>query len=172
VTRVRIPPVLRESAGGQKEVELEGSTVGDVLGALVERFPALREQLFGADGELNRFVNVYLNDEDVRYLSDLETPAAEHDTIVVLPAMAGGAPLDAGGPAPGRRVGAVGARSLPASSPGSRIQDPARPVAASGAIREAARAWRPSAEAAYGLGPALRATLTLPGMLGGKRAAG
>ena len=91
MTRVRIPPVLREAAGGQKEVELEGSTVRAVLGALVERFPALREQLFGADGELNRFVNVYLNDEDVRYLSELETPAGERDTIVVLPAMAGGA---------------------------------------------------------------------------------
>lgn len=89
--RVRIPPVLREAAGGNKEVELDGSTVGEVLDALVERFPALRGQLFGADGELNRFVNVYLNNEDVRYLSELDTPASERDTIIVLPAMAGGA---------------------------------------------------------------------------------
>jgi len=92
VTQVRIPPVLRESAGGTKQVELEGGTVGDVLQQLVDRFPALRDQLFTADGALNRFVNVYLNDEDVRYLSELATPAGERDSIVVLPAMAGGAP--------------------------------------------------------------------------------
>ena len=90
MTRVRIPPVLREAAGGTKEVELEGATVGDVLEGLVERFPALRGQLFTPDGDLNRFVNVYLDGEDVRYLSELETPAAERGTIVVLPAMAGG----------------------------------------------------------------------------------
>lgn len=90
MSQVRIPPVLRESAGGTKQVELEGATVGEVLSALVDRFPALRAQLFTEHGELNRFVNVYLNDEDVRYLSELDTPAGERDTIVVLPAMAGG----------------------------------------------------------------------------------
>jgi molybdopterin converting factor small subunit len=92
VTTVRIPPVLRESAGGSKEVELAGETVGDILAGLVDRYPGLREQLYGPDGRLNRFVNVYLNQEDVRYLSELETPASDRDTIVVLPAMAGGAP--------------------------------------------------------------------------------
>jgi molybdopterin synthase sulfur carrier subunit len=91
VTQVRIPPVLRASADGNKQVDLEGATVGDVLERLVERFPGLRDQLFGADGDLNRFVNVYLNSEDVRYLSELLTPAGAGDTIVVLPAMAGGA---------------------------------------------------------------------------------
>jgi molybdopterin converting factor small subunit len=91
VTTVRIPPVLREAAGGSKQVELEGTTVGEVLSGLVERYPALRDQLYGTDGSLNRFVNVYLNDEDVRYLAELETPAGDRDTIVVLPAMAGGA---------------------------------------------------------------------------------
>ena len=91
MTTVRIPPVLREAAGGSKQVELAGATVGEVLGGLVERYPTLRDQLYGADGSLNRFVNVYLNDEDVRYLSELETPATDRDTIVVLPAMAGGA---------------------------------------------------------------------------------
>lgn len=91
MTQVRIPPILRESAGGNKQVELEGGTVGDVLQQLVDQFPALRDQLFTADGELNRFVNVYLNEEDVRYLSELDTPAGGRDTIVVLPAMAGGA---------------------------------------------------------------------------------
>jgi molybdopterin synthase sulfur carrier subunit len=90
VTQVRIPPVLRASADGNKQVDLEGATVGDVLEQLVERFPGLRDQLFSAEGDLNRFVNVYLNSEDVRYLSELKTPAAAGDTIVVLPAMAGG----------------------------------------------------------------------------------
>ena len=90
MTQVRIPPVLRASAGGNKQVELEGATVGEVLQQLVDRFPDLRSQLFTEDGELNRFVNVYLNDEDVRYLSELATTAGARDTIVVLPAMAGG----------------------------------------------------------------------------------
>jgi molybdopterin synthase sulfur carrier subunit len=91
VTQVRIPPVLRASADGNKQVDLEGATVGDVLEQLVERFPGLRDQLFSVEGDLNRFVNVYLNSEDVRYLSELQTPAGAGDTIVVLPAMAGGA---------------------------------------------------------------------------------
>ena len=90
MTTVRIPPVLRESAGGSKEVELAGGTVGEILAGLVERYPGLRDQLYGPDGRLNRFVNVSLNQEDVRYLSELETPATDRDTIVVLPAMAGG----------------------------------------------------------------------------------
>jgi molybdopterin converting factor small subunit len=90
VTTVRIPPVLRESAGGSKQVDLAGATVGEVLAGLVGRYPALRDQLYGPDGRLNRFVNVYLNQEDVRYLSELDTPATDRDTIVVLPAMAGG----------------------------------------------------------------------------------
>jgi sulfur-carrier protein len=91
VTQVRIPPVLREAADGSKQVDLEGATVGEILARLVERFPALRDQLFTGEGELNRFVNVYLNSEDVRYLSELATPAGPRDTLVVLPAMAGGA---------------------------------------------------------------------------------
>jgi molybdopterin converting factor small subunit len=90
VSSVRIPPVLRASAGGNKQVELSGATVGDVLGALVERYPSLRSQLLTDDGELNRFVNVYLNDQDIRYLQERATPVDERDTIIVLPAMAGG----------------------------------------------------------------------------------
>jgi len=90
VSSVRIPPVLRASAGGNKRVELSGATVGDVLTALVERYPSLRSQLLTDDGELNRFVNVYLNDQDIRYLQERATPVDERDTIIVLPAMAGG----------------------------------------------------------------------------------
>jgi len=90
VSVVRIPPVLRASAGGNKQVEVPGATVGEVLAALVERFPGLRQQLLTEEGELNRFVNVYLNDQDVRYLQERATPVGERDTLIILPAMAGG----------------------------------------------------------------------------------
>jgi len=87
---VRIPPVLRASVGGEREVEAAGSNIGEVLKALVEAYPATKEQIFSADGALNRYVNVYLNDEDVRVLDGLETGVSESDSVVILPAMAGG----------------------------------------------------------------------------------
>ena len=90
MANVRIPPVLRPKTGGQPEVEAAGSTVGEVLRALTAAYPDTSEQLFGADGELNRYVNVYLNDEDVRVLDGLDTAASDGDTVVILPAMAGG----------------------------------------------------------------------------------
>ena len=88
---IKIPPVLRSSVGGEKEVTASGDTVGAVLHDLAEQHPATEEQLFGPDGSLNRYVNVYLNDEDVRVLDGLDTGVSESDTIVILPAMAGGA---------------------------------------------------------------------------------
>jgi sulfur-carrier protein len=88
---VKIPPVLRPSVGGEKEVSAEGSSVGDVLKSLAAAHPQTQSQLFSAEGELNRYVNVYLNDEDVRVLDGLETAVGEGDTLVILPAMAGGA---------------------------------------------------------------------------------
>lgn len=90
MTAVRIPPVLRVQAGNNKQVEVAGGTVGEVLTGLVTQFPALREQLMTADGDLNRFVNVYLNGRDVRYEQELATPVTESDTLILLPAMAGG----------------------------------------------------------------------------------
>ena len=87
---VRIPPVLRQHTGGATEVDAGGSTVGDVLQALVEQHPDTKAQLFSDDGELNRFVNVYLNDEDVRVLDGLGTAVSDTDTVMILPAMAGG----------------------------------------------------------------------------------
>ncbi len=90
MSTIRIPPVLRPHAGGASEVSADASTVGEALRALTAAHPDTEEQLFGADGDLNRYVNVYLNDEDVRVLDGLETPVAENDTIVILPAMAGG----------------------------------------------------------------------------------
>lgn len=91
MSTVRIPPVLRAAAGNQKQLEMAGSTVGAVLQGLTAAHPGLRDQLLTADGELNRFVNVYLNDQDIRYLQALETPVEERDTVIILPAMAGGA---------------------------------------------------------------------------------
>ena len=90
MTSVKIPPVLRQHTDGQTEVELQGSTIGEVLEALTSTYPDTRGQLFGEDGELNRFVNVYLNDEDVRVLDGLGTAVGETDTVMILPAMAGG----------------------------------------------------------------------------------
>jgi sulfur-carrier protein len=90
MTAVRIPPVLRAQVGGQKQVDVTGETVGQVIDSLLGQFPSLREQLLTADGTLNRFVNVYLNGRDVRYEQELATPVSASDTVVLLPAMAGG----------------------------------------------------------------------------------
>ena len=87
---VRIPPVLRAQAGGQKQVEVGGGNLHEVLQSLVVRHPELREQLFTGEGELNRFVNVYLNGADIRYGEGMGTPVAPTDTVIILPAMAGG----------------------------------------------------------------------------------
>jgi sulfur-carrier protein len=88
---VRIPPVLRPSVGGEKELSADGSTVGEILRSLADSHPDTESQLFAPDGGLNRYVNVYLNDEDVRVLDGLQTGVGEADTLVILPAMAGGA---------------------------------------------------------------------------------
>jgi molybdopterin synthase sulfur carrier subunit len=87
---VRIPPVLRPSTGGEKEVQAAGDNVGDVLRSLIDQHPDTQSQLFSAGGELNRYVNVYLNDEDVRVLGGLDTEVGGSDVIMILPAMAGG----------------------------------------------------------------------------------
>jgi molybdopterin synthase sulfur carrier subunit len=95
VTAVRLPPVLRQHAGDAKQVEASGATLGEVVTELVTQHPGLRDQLLTADGGLHRFVNVYLNGKDVRYLGGLETPVGERDTLIVLPAMAGGSQAEA-----------------------------------------------------------------------------
>lgn len=87
---VRIPPVLRPAVGGEKELTAEGSSVHEVLQSLTDAHPDTKSQIFAADGGLNRYVNVYLNDEDVRVLDGLDTSVGEQDTLVILPAMAGG----------------------------------------------------------------------------------
>jgi sulfur-carrier protein len=90
MSTIKIPPVLRGSVGGEKELEASGESVGEVLRALASQHPATESQLFSEDGELNRYVNVYVNDEDVRVLQGLDTSVSDTDTIVILPAMAGG----------------------------------------------------------------------------------
>lgn len=90
MTAVRIPPVLRAQAGNQKRIDVSGDSVGAALDSLLEQHPGLREQVFTADGSLNRFVNVYVNGRDVRYEQGLETPVGADDEVILLPAMAGG----------------------------------------------------------------------------------
>jgi sulfur-carrier protein len=90
VTTVFIPAVLRPTVGGAKSLELEGGSIRAVVDALVTQHPSLGGQLLTEDGDLNRFVNVYVNGQDVRYLAGLDTPVAAADEVRLLPAMAGG----------------------------------------------------------------------------------
>jgi cysteine synthase/molybdopterin converting factor small subunit len=90
MARVRIPPTLRDSVGGVREVEASGSTLRDLLSDLAERFPSLGRQVLGDGTELAPFVNVYVDNEDVRTLEGLDTPLREDATVILLPAMAGG----------------------------------------------------------------------------------
>jgi molybdopterin converting factor small subunit len=87
---IRIPPVLRPYVGGEKQLDAQGSSVGQILKSVADEYPDTQAQLFSDDGQLNRYVNVYLNDEDVRVLDGLDTSVGDSDTLVILPAMAGG----------------------------------------------------------------------------------
>jgi [CysO sulfur-carrier protein]-thiocarboxylate-dependent cysteine synthase len=90
VTRVRIPPTLRDSVGGARDVDASGSTVRELLADLAERFPGLGSQVLENGNEIAPFVNVYVNNEDVRTLDGLETPVGDGTSVILLPAMAGG----------------------------------------------------------------------------------
>ncbi len=87
---ITIPTPLRGYAGGQKTIAVEGDTVGEALSSLTTQYPNLRQHLFADDGQLRSFVNVYLNDEDVRYLKHVNTPLAESDKLSIVPSVAGG----------------------------------------------------------------------------------
>jgi molybdopterin converting factor small subunit len=89
VSVVRVPPVLRDEAGGAREVEADGGTVRELLEDLSRRLPALGARVYG-DGEIRSFVNVYVDGEDVRTRDGLDTPVRETSTVILLPAMAGG----------------------------------------------------------------------------------
>jgi len=88
--KIHIPTPLRQYAGKQAAVEVQGATVAEALNSLVGQHPDLRRHLYTDDGKLRAFVNVYLNDEDIRFLKNLETPVKEGDEISIVPAIAGG----------------------------------------------------------------------------------
>jgi molybdopterin synthase sulfur carrier subunit len=87
---VRLPTVLRSHAGGASVVTLDGATIGEVLGKLVAEYPGMSGQVLQVNGSLHKFVNIYVNDDDVRYLNGLETPVPDGAEISILPAVAGG----------------------------------------------------------------------------------
>ena len=87
---VRLPTVLRQHAGGQATVQANGDTLGEAVEDLVRQFPGLAGQVVTDEGTLHRFVNVYVNDDDARYLDKLETKLSDGDVISILPAVAGG----------------------------------------------------------------------------------
>ena len=87
---VKLPTILRKFTGDQARVQAEGSTLAEVLKDLESRYPGITKNVIAEEGGLHRFINVYLNDEDVRYLGSLETPVADGDTVSILPAVAGG----------------------------------------------------------------------------------
>jgi MoaD family protein len=87
---VRLPTVLRSHAGGKSTVSAEGATIGEVLADLVRNYPGMAGQVLTEDGALHRFVNVYVDDDDVRYLQQLDTKVTDGDTVTILPAVAGG----------------------------------------------------------------------------------
>ena len=87
---VKLPTILRKFAGDQARVSAEGATLAEVLKDLESHHPGITKNVIAEDGGLHRFINVYLNDEDVRYLGSLETEVSEGDTVSILPAVAGG----------------------------------------------------------------------------------
>jgi molybdopterin converting factor small subunit len=90
MAKVLIPTPLRQFADGQKEVEIAGATVGEILTALTTGFADLRKHLYTDEGKLRSYVNVYLNDEDVRYLDKDKSAVAPGDTLSIVPSIAGG----------------------------------------------------------------------------------
>jgi molybdopterin synthase sulfur carrier subunit len=87
---VRVPTTLRTLTGGEAQVSVEGSTLGDVLDALEAAHPGFRDRLLDDDGGLRRFVNVFVADDDVRFLDGLDTKIPEGETVSIVPAVAGG----------------------------------------------------------------------------------
>lgn len=87
---VRLPTVLRPQANGQSTVSVEGTNVGEVVNSLVATFPGLQSNLLDDSGQVRKFVNIYINDEDIRFLDKLDTTVNEGDEVAILPAVAGG----------------------------------------------------------------------------------
>ena len=87
---VRVPTVLRKHTEGEKKVSGDGGTLRELVDDIASRNPGLRDALVGSDGQVHRFINIYVNDEDVRFLGGLETPLEDGDSVSILPAVAGG----------------------------------------------------------------------------------
>lgn len=87
---VRIPTILRQHTGGEKKVSADAATVDELFTNLDTQHTGLRERVITADGKLHRFVNVYVNDEDIRFTGGLDTPLKDGDNVTILPAVAGG----------------------------------------------------------------------------------
>ena len=90
MAKILIPTPLRQYTGGQDSVDVAGATIGATLGALTTQYPDLRKNLYTEEGKLRSFVNVYLNDEDIRYLSKDATPVKDSDIVTIVPSIAGG----------------------------------------------------------------------------------
>lgn len=88
--RIRVPGPLRRLTGGEAEVSVEGETVSAALSSLEERYPGFHDRLYDADGKLRQFINVYVNDSDIRFSDGLDTPVGERDEVSIVPAVAGG----------------------------------------------------------------------------------
>jgi adenylyltransferase/sulfurtransferase len=89
-TTIAVPTPLRQYAGGKAEVEVQGASVGEALAELTKAYPELKRQLYGEGGKLRAFVNVYVNDEDIRYLQGEATPLRTGDALFIVPSIAGG----------------------------------------------------------------------------------
>jgi sulfur-carrier protein len=111
---VKLPTILRKFSGNEARVGADGATLADVLKDLESRYPGITRNVVSEDGGLHRFINVYVNDEDVRYLGSLETAVADGDVVSILPAVAGGSPSEGGvGPPSARRRARRSARTQP-----------------------------------------------------------
>ena len=87
---VRLPTVLRPAAGGQATIQAEGETVGEIFEDVIRQHPGLRDQLLTEDGGIHRHLNIFLNDDDIRYLGKLDAKVGDSDTLTLMPAVAGG----------------------------------------------------------------------------------
>jgi molybdopterin synthase sulfur carrier subunit len=90
MAKVRVPTPLRKYTGGEEQVSAAGATVGELVADLDRRYPGIRDRICDADGNVRRFVNIYVNGDDIRFLSNLETPLREEDEVSIVPAIAGG----------------------------------------------------------------------------------
>lgn len=87
---VRIPTPLRTVTGGKSEVQVEGSTIAEMIEKLAEAHPGIKERLYDEHGEIRRFINIYVNEEDIRFLTGKDTPLKDGDEVSIIPAIAGG----------------------------------------------------------------------------------